>query len=153
MATEVTLTATPAEGWIFGSWSENVVAGKVTIDGDTTVTVTFTKYPEVSCLGIQRVCSTSWDHSFHWTGLSAATDYYLEVQTSSGAAVFNAWYMSEWTGCAGGTTCAISPSETMNLANGDYQWRIQDYGLYGFGSLTSWQSFTLNIVLTSPVLG
>lgn len=36
------LTPTPAVGWSFGSWSENVVGGQVTIHGNTTVTATFT---------------------------------------------------------------------------------------------------------------
>ena len=40
---EVTLTATPEEGWSFGSWSENVFDGKVTIHGNTTVTASFTQ--------------------------------------------------------------------------------------------------------------
>ena len=39
----VTLTAAAADGWSFGSWSANVVGGKVTINGNTTVTATFTQ--------------------------------------------------------------------------------------------------------------
>ena len=38
---QVTLTATPDPAWSFDSWSANVVDGKVTIHGDTTVTATF----------------------------------------------------------------------------------------------------------------
>ena len=39
----VTLTATPDPGWSFAGWSANVVAGQVTVNDDTTVTVTFTQ--------------------------------------------------------------------------------------------------------------
>ena len=44
---------------------------------------------------------SGWDHSFHWTGLSTATWYELEMQTTDGTSVFSTWYMSEWAGCAG----------------------------------------------------
>jgi uncharacterized repeat protein (TIGR01451 family) len=38
----VAMSATPADGWSFGSWSANVVSGSVTINANTTVTATFT---------------------------------------------------------------------------------------------------------------
>jgi hypothetical protein len=41
--TEVEVTAMPAPGWSFRSWSANVNGGKVTITGNTTVTATFTQ--------------------------------------------------------------------------------------------------------------
>ena len=86
---------------------------------------------------------TSWDHSFQWTGLSIASEYYLVLQTSSGTAVFDGWITSAEAGCAGGTACAVTPNATLNLANGDYQWRILDHGAYGYGSWTEFQEFTL----------
>ena len=39
----VALSASPASGWSFDSWSANVVNGNVTILGDATVDVTFTQ--------------------------------------------------------------------------------------------------------------
>ena len=96
---------------------------------------------------------TNWDHSFNWTGFRDATWYHLEVQTASGGPVLNYWYTSAETGCAGGTTCVVSPPETLNLGNGDYQWRIQDYGATGYGSWTGYQDFTLNISSAPVVLG
>jgi hypothetical protein len=39
----VSLTATSDAGWDFGSWSDNVTGGNVTINGNTTVTATFTQ--------------------------------------------------------------------------------------------------------------
>ena len=39
----VTLTATPDPGWSFGSWSANATDGSVTIQGNITVTATFTQ--------------------------------------------------------------------------------------------------------------
>jgi len=39
----VELSATPNQGWSFGSWSANVTEGRVTIHDDTTVTAIFTQ--------------------------------------------------------------------------------------------------------------
>ena len=47
------------------------------------------------------------------------------------------------TGCAGGTACSLTPAD-MGLPNGDYQWRVMDYGAYGYGIWTNFKSFTLN---------
>ena len=40
-----------------------------------------TSLPPVVVLGAPSGSLTNWDGSFHWIGLSAATWYYLEVQT------------------------------------------------------------------------
>jgi hypothetical protein len=96
---------------------------------------------------------TAWDRSFHWTGLSTATNYYLQVQTSAGAVVFGAWFTSAEAGCEGGTACAGSPVDALRLPMGDYQWRILDYGTsYGYGEWTGFQSFTLNVPPETVVL-
>ena len=87
---------------------------------------------------------TSWDKSFNWTGISGATWYNLEVQTSSGTPVLDDWYLAGETGCSGDLSCVVSPAGTLNLANGDYKWRIRDYGATGYGNYTAFQNFTLN---------
>ncbi len=96
---------------------------------------------------------TSWDHSFRWTGFPDGTWYYLMVQTASGTAVFDAWYTSAEAGCDGDTSCVISPVQALHLANGEYQWRILDYGTYGYGNWTEWQGFTLDIPPVGGILG
>ncbi len=96
---------------------------------------------------------TSWDHSFRWTGFPDGTWYYLMVQTASGTAVFDAWYTSPEAGCEGDTSCGISPVQALHLANGEYQWRILDYGMYGYGNWTEWQGFSLDIPPVGGVLG
>ena len=82
-----------------------------------------------------------------------ATWYDLQVETASGEVLFDYWYMSEEVGCAGGVTCAVAPLQTMNLPNGDYRWRIQDYGAYGYGVWTAYQTFTLNVSTAVVQLG
>jgi len=77
--------------------------------------------------------------------LSNATWYLLEVYTADGSVqVFRKWYTSPQTGCSGGTGCSIVPPETAGLANGNYKWRILDYGAYGYGTWTSYLNFSLN---------
>ena len=94
---------------------------------------------------------TSWDHKFYWTGASGATWYHLEVQDGVGSTVVSQWYAAD-ASCVG-LSCALMPAETANLANGDYQWRIQDYGSYGYGTQTAWQAFRLDIFTGTVVLG
>ena len=55
------------------------------------------------------------------------------------------WYTAAQTGCAGGTACSVSPAELASLANGDYKWRVLDYGAYGYGAFTPYMKFTLNV--------
>ena len=90
---------------------------------------------------------------FRWTGFTDATWYYLQVQTASGEAVFGRWYTSAEAGCGGGTGCGVTPSEVARLENGAYQWRILDYGEYGYGQWTAFQGFTLNTAPVNVVLG
>jgi outer membrane protein assembly factor BamB len=113
---------------------------------------TFTP-PAALVLGEPSGMYTNWDHSFHWTGLSAATYYYVVVETSAGTPVFDAWYTSAEAGCEGGTSCAITPSQALHMASRDYRWRVLDYGGYGYGSWTSNRSFSLDMPPATAGLG
>lgn len=85
---------------------------------------------------------TSWDKSFHWTGISDVDYYIIEVQTSAGASVTTRWYGT--TVCSG-TTCTVIMAD-LSLPNGDYRWRIRTYSnKAGYGFYTDWQNFTLNL--------
>ncbi len=109
--------------------------------------------PANAALGDPVGALTSWDHSFQWTGVSAATYYYMQVQTASGGAVFDAWYTSGQAGCEGGTSCAITPNQALHMSSGDYRWRLLDYGGYGYGRWTAWRSFSLDVPVASVSLG
>jgi hypothetical protein len=102
-------------------------------------------------LGSPAGTLTSWDKSFDWTGMTAATDYWLEVQSSGGAVLYGQWNSAGFL-CGGGTTCSTIPAG-LNLPNGNYRWRILDYGAYGYGVYTAYQDFTLNLNLTQVLLG
>ena len=57
------------------------------------------------------------------------------------------WTIGIWLGrraVPGDRSCVVSPAGTLNLVNGDYKWRIRDYGATGYGSYTAFQNFTLN---------
>ena len=94
---------------------------------------------------------TSWDHFFNWNAVSGGTWYYLEVQNASGDNLFNQWYTADSV-CVS-QSCSVRPDELSGLANGDYQWRIRDYGAYGYGTLTGLQDFTLDLASSGAVLG
>jgi uncharacterized repeat protein (TIGR02543 family) len=101
----------------------------------------------------------TWDRAFRWTGLNNATHFLLEVRKADDTIVLWKWYTADALGCTGGAGCTIIPSETTNLANGNYKWRIRDYGVYGYGSFTPYVNFTLDIACyslttnTSPSVG
>jgi hypothetical protein len=95
---------------------------------------------------------TSWNNTFTWTGVSGATWYLLEVQTSNGTPVLSKWYRTSATGCSGDLSCVVLPAETMSLANGDYKWRIQDYGAYGYGPFTAFTNFTIPTPVLVPAV-
>ena len=79
--------------------------------------------------------------TFTWTGLSTADFYQLEVYDATDTLVYSQWFTS---GICTGLDCAVSPAETLNLANGGYKWRVRTYGSSGFTAWTPYMNFTLN---------
>ncbi len=61
-------------------------------------------------------------------GSSEATWYELEVQTAGGTQMFDLWYTNTSAGCETDTSCVVTPAEAVNIVNGEYQWRVRDYG-------------------------
>jgi uncharacterized repeat protein (TIGR02543 family) len=94
---------------------------------------------------------SDWNTTFRWIGLPDATWYLIEVQTSGGAQVFRQWYTSTQSNCSGGTACSVSPAG-LSLANGDYKWRVLDYGPYGYGTNSAFKNFTLDLTLACYTL-
>ena len=95
-------------------------------------------------LGSPTGTLSSWDNTFHWTGLNGATWYKLDVEKSNGTGVTTRT-MSATSVCSG-LNCSISLAETAGLANGDYKWRIQAYVGTTWGVWTNYQNFTLNVL-------
>ena len=145
--TVVQLTAVSNPGYKFTNWSGDASGTanttSVTMTDNRSVTASFAA---TTLLVEPSGTKTTWDHTFSWTGLSDATWYLLEVQTSTGGPVLYQWYTADQAGCTGAiTSCAVSPAETGALPNGDYKWRILDWGDYGSGSWTAFTNFKLNL--------
>ena len=103
---------------------------------------TFTLNYPVVVLNAPIGTVTIWNNTFSWTGLSSAEYYHLQVyDASTEALVQEEWYTLS---ICSGLECAASPVETLNLANGEYKWRVQTYGTEGYTSWTAYQTFTLN---------
>lgn len=148
----VLLTAVPNAGYLFKDWGGDAAGASnpvsVIMNGNKTVAVNF----KAVTLPLSPAGSlTAWDGTFTWNGLTDATWYLLEVQTSTGTLVYRKWFTSTQTGCAGGVNCSIAPAD-IGLPNGDYKWRILDYGAYGYGTLSVFQSFTLNLPVACHTL-
>jgi uncharacterized repeat protein (TIGR02543 family) len=143
--TVVQLTAAPNPGYLFKDWSGGLSGTtnpvSIAMDGDKIVTANF---KATTVLISPSGALTTWGNTFSWTGITEATWYLLEIYTPDGTQVFRKWYTSDQSGCTGGTACSIAPPETAGLANGDYKWRILDYGAYGYGTWTPYTTFTLN---------
>ena len=144
--TLVQLTAVPGPGFRFTGWSGDATgsANPLTVVMNTSKTVT-ASFAAIPLLSAPVGTLTAWDHTFHWTGISPATWYLVEVYTPGGTQLFRQWYTAEQAGCAGGGTCAVTPAELGALANGDYRWILLDYGDYGYGSWTGYTDFSLNL--------
>ena len=140
--TIVQVTAAANPGYVFDAWSgaaggsSNPVS--VTMDANKSLTANFRGVTLLTPSGPQG----TWNNTFTWTGHPAATWYLLQVQTATGDPVFLQWYTSDQTGCTGGSACAVSPAETLNLATGNYKWRMLDYGAYGYGNWTDFLNFS-----------
>ena len=144
--TVVQLKAVPNSGYIFASWSGDATGTAnpfmVVMDANKSVTANFT------ALGAALIAPagalTSWDNTFSWTGVSGASWYLVQVQAADDTVILQKWYTADAVGCSGDFSCIVSPTETLNLTNGDYKWRILDYGGYGYGSWTPYTNFNLN---------
>jgi uncharacterized repeat protein (TIGR02543 family) len=143
--TVVQLTAAPATGFAFASWSGDASGTtnpvSVTMNANLNVTANlrgvFLLAPEGTL--------TTWDETFYWTGFAEAAQYQLEVyDQTSGVRLFKQWFTAAAAACNTDTSCQVTPSALAGLANGNYRWRIQDYGAYGYGPWSQYLYFTLN---------
>jgi uncharacterized repeat protein (TIGR02543 family) len=144
----VQLNAVPNSGYAFASWSGAATGTNnpilITMDADKNITANLTTLGAtlISPTGLL----TSWDNTFSWTGVSGATWYLVQVQATDDTVILQKWYTADAVGCSGDLSCIVSPTETLNLSNGDYKWRVLDYGGYGYGNWTPYTNFNLNAV-------
>jgi hypothetical protein len=137
------VTAVPNTGYHFVDWSDGVLTPSRTdlnVTGNINVTAAFGLGSEVLLIAPTGTL-TSWDNLFEWTGIASADYYRLEVYDDSDTLIYGQWYTDS---ICTSLECALSPADTLNLANGDYRWRVQTYGSAGFSPYTDFMSFTLN---------
>ncbi len=143
--TQVQLKAMPNPGYAFDSWSGaasgNSNPVSITMDDNKNVNA----YLRGNTLGDPQGSLTSWNSTFSWSGVAEAETYILQVKMDNNTQVFYKSYTAAQAGCQGGTACSITVPELSNLANGNYKWRIWDFGPYGTGVLSPYTTFILNI--------
>ena len=94
--------------------------------------------------GIPENTLTTWDKTYNWTGTPGASWYILNVRNATGALIKNIWVSAADAQCNTDTSCSyVIPS--LELVNGLYSWRVEDYGAYGHGLWTEYKSFVLNV--------
>jgi hypothetical protein len=121
--TSVTLTATPASGWVFAGWSGEECAGTgscaVTLTSTTTVAATFTPAPvtltvaraglgngSVTSTPVGIVCGTTCSSSF-----SSGTAVTLTAMPATGS-TFVGWSGG---GCSGTAPCIVTVTATTTV--------------------------------------
>jgi len=141
--TVVQVTASPSSGYTLNNWSGDVSGTSlityVTMDANKSITANMR---EASATLVSPAGTLSnWDGSFQWTGVTGATQYYFELQKADGTLIHRKWYLAS-ASCSG-LNCSVTPPIGAQ-PNGDYRWRLLDYGAYGYGSWTSFTNFTLD---------
>jgi hypothetical protein len=98
---------------------------------------------------------SSWNNVFHFTGAPAATMYRVYISSLDDTTIYVNQFMAVGSeiSCTG-TDCTLSPTATKSLGNGNYHWKILDYGAYGVGVWTPYANFSISTaaskVLISP---
>ena len=111
---------------------------------------TFTLNKPVVVLNAPIGTLNSWDNSFRWTGIPSAKYYHTQVyDATTNTLVQEEWYT---TSICTALDCAVSPAETLNLANGEYKWRVQTYGTEGYTPFTAFMNFILEDTLAPAAI-
>ncbi len=89
---------------------------------------------------------TTTTPAFSWHAVSAATDYMLSVDDSTGNRI-QQWYTATAVGCASGTgSCSVAPGVVMTGAG---QWRVMTANASGNGTWSNALAFTVAPAATS----
>ncbi len=108
--------------------------------------------PVVSVLGQPAGTKTSFDNIYHWTGIPSATWYIVEVSNSAGTVLATRWVTPVQANCpTTGLGCYTNALAFLKLSNGNYKWRVLDYGAYGYGNWTEFTNFTVAVPATPPM--
>jgi uncharacterized repeat protein (TIGR02543 family) len=141
--TVVQVSAVPNGGYVFTNWSGDASGSGnpvlVTMTGNKSVTANLREAS--ATLNSPVNIMPNWDKSFQWDGVTGASRYYLELLKADNTLVHRKWYEAG-TYCIG-LDCVVTPA-IGSLPNGDYKWRVLDYGGYGYGSWTNFTNFTLD---------
>ena len=116
----VTLTAVPDTGWAFANWTGGLTGSinpqSLTIDGNTTVTATFTLIPP-NCytLTLSHTGQGSDPTASPVNSTGCSTGQYIagQVVNLSGAVADSGWQISGWTGTSNNSSTASTNSLTM----------------------------------------
>ena len=81
---------------------------------------------------------TMTNPKFTWKMIPGATKYYIVLQKSSGVLVKN---MEVKTPSCNATTCSYTPSPVLNLAKGQYKWKVRAFNGY-YGPYGAYMNFT-----------
>ena len=128
---------------IFSNWSGDAAGTanpvSITMDGNKNVTANF-----IAATLIAPAGTVTWNNAFSWTGVTGATQYYLEVRRADESVIHLQWYTAAQAGCNADTSCVVSPAVLQTLVSGNYKWRVNAYGAWGYGAWTTWTNFQVD---------
>ena len=117
--TQVTLTATPAQGWVFTSWNGcDTVNGNVctvTMNNNRNPTATFTITYQLSVSKVGSGTVTSSDGHIN-CGSACSYTYNSGTQVTLTATPAQGWVFSSWSGCdtVNGNVCTVTMNSNRN---------------------------------------
>ena len=123
----VTLTAAAADGWSFTGWSTNVVDSKVTINGNTTVTATFTQDEytlDVTIVGQGTVAKEPDQPTYHLGDIVTLT-----------AAAADGWSFTGWSANVVDSKVTINGNTTVTATFTQDEYTL-DVTIVGQGTVT-----------------
>jgi predicted extracellular nuclease len=141
--TSVKLKVVPNVGYAFYNWTGDA-SGKanplfITMDANKSVTANL---KPITVLISPSGSASPWINTFRWNERTGATMYLLQVYNDAGTTLIGKAWVPASGNCVAGI-CQFSPSALISLPNGNYKWRVQDFGAYGTGMATLWMKFTL----------
>jgi hypothetical protein len=133
---EVTLTATPTNGWVFEKWEGDLISEKnpatILLDSDRSVTARFVQSPPPTPTGLTITVLSSTSLMVAWDVVQGATGYQVFRSTSPAGPFTNQVY----------SDAVNSFTDTLLSIGASYHYKVQATNANGSSPLSAYRSGT-----------